>query len=52
MEEKSHGEKIEVVWENGGGTGRDSGQDCAEVRDIQLCPTMPETQNYLGFQTK
>ena len=52
MEEKSPGEKIEVVRENGGGTGRDSGQGCAEVRDIQLCPTMPENQNYLGFQSK
>ena len=52
MEEKSHGEKIEVARENGGGTGRDSGQSCTEVRDIQLRPTMTETQNRLGFQSK
>ena len=32
MEEKSHGETIEVVRENGESTGRDSGQGCIGVR--------------------
>ena len=43
MEEKSHGEKIEVVREYGESTGRDSGQGCTEVRVIQLRPTTRET---------
>ena len=38
MEEKSHGEKIEVVRENGESTGKDSGQGWIEVRVIQLRP--------------
>ena len=49
---KSHGEKIEVVWENGESTGRVFGQGCIEVRVIQLCPTTRESQNHLDFQSK
>ena len=52
MEEKSHGEKIEVVLENGESTGRDSGQGCIEVRVIQLHLTTRGTQNHLDFQSK
>ena len=52
MEEKSHGEKIEMVWENGESIGKDSGQGYIEVRVIQLCPTTKETQNHLDFQRK
>ena len=36
MEEKSHGEKIEVFQENGESTGRDFVQGCIEVQVIQL----------------
>ena len=36
MEEKSHGEKIEVFQENGDSTGRDFVQGCIEVQVIQL----------------
>ena len=52
MKEKSHGEKIEEVRENGESTGRDSGQGCIEERVIQLRPTTRETQNHLDFQSK
>ena len=52
MEEKSHGEKIEVVRENGESTGGDSGQGCIEVWVIQLRPSMRETQNHIDFQSK
>ena len=52
MEEKSRGEKTEVLRENGESTGRDSSQGCIEVRVIQLRPTTKETQNHLDFQSK
>ena len=52
MEEKSQGEKTEMVRENGGSTGRDSRKGCIEVRVIQLRPTTRETQNHLDFQSK
>ena len=52
MGEKSHGEKIEVVRENGESTGRDSGQGCIVVRVMQLRPTTRETQNHLDFESK
>ena len=52
MEGKSHGEKTEVVRENGEDTGRDSGKGCIEVRVIRLRPTTRETQNHLDFQSK
>ena len=52
MEEKSHGEKIDLVRENGESTGRVSGHGYIEVRVIQLHLTTRETQNYLDFQCK
>ena len=52
MEEKRHGEKIDVVWENGQNTGRDSGQVSIEIRVIQIRLTMRKTQNNLDFQSK
>ena len=52
MEEKRHGEKTDVVRENGQNTGRDSGQVSIEIRVVQIRPTMRKTQNYLDFQSK
>ena len=52
MEEKIHGERIDVICENGKSTGRDSGQGCIEVRVTQLRPATRETQNHLDFQSK
>ena len=52
MKEKSHGEKIELVRENGESTRRDSGHGYIEVRVIQLYLTTRETRNYLDFQSK
>ena len=52
MEEKHHGEKIDVVRKNVQSTWRDSGQVSIEIRVIQIRPTMRKTQNYLDFQSK
>ena len=52
MEEKRHGEKIDVVWENDQNTGRDCGQVSIEIRVIQIHLTMRKTQNYVDFQSK
>ena len=52
MEKKIHGERIDVICENGKNTKRDSGQGCIEVRVTQLRPTTRETQNHLDFQSK
>ena len=41
MEEKSHGEKTEVVQENGKSTGRDSGQ----VKENEMNLSWLETEN-------
>ena len=44
MEEKSPGEKIEVVWENGESTNIDSSQGYIKIWVIQLCPTTRKPQ--------